>query len=743
MQDSKKDSQDSKIVFRITRGIASALTAPTRDPVAEYVKEFCARSKECISQMHRTAVVSICQWIDASIATASAPSHVLYQGIPAAVIQGTLDGNSFKSMQRAASTSFKNVCLSHSDCLSVEAFLVALNMHAIHKHYNPTSLDDDVGADGGAFWKVPRSSSKSATIASICTWFKTSGQAILLCIDCFEKIPTNILSDIVTILWSVRHELPVVMLLMSQCDSEAIHEALSFSKSRFLLLNQSFRFPSPSEQLEYFFDTVLSADNALPILLDPRSVVILRNRFHQTERVVDSFVEGIIFTILLHSYHNPIVSTFFEFQVVKASCSQTSSLPNEEAKIGIRALHARLVDKDTIAEINSLASVSSSRVEITVNNIFHLFGYLCVRIVAYYAVPSLFRALLTPSSSRRSDIWGDTLVSVSSSPVWDGVQLGDGCENAAVENSSNIDRIRFTLWTCTPEVARKVLENFEQAVSRACAAIQAEDELIRKLVRELTSAECEKKKKVADNFLANVPVLLEALQLAQASMSSLAMFGEEGNWQAPFVAKSRDNCEPSSSAANVHKRRKLLVPSNFKAAFSSNRVNFRSRSPNFTHSTFFCLQISDIFHRCAAWETIAKTIDLLAFPLQKLPCHELLFSNSANHLSKFINVDNRGKMRQALENPKVWIAPSSAVPDTALAFQLMSSCPTRYIGLPDIMEAFLHDTAGDTAHAQLQAQFSRAISELQLMGFLKSTARRTDAAERSFFAPPGAAAFST
>ena len=88
MQDSKKDSQDSKIVFRITRGIASALTAPTRDPVAEYVQEFCARSKDCISQMHRTAVVSICQWIDASIATASAPSHVLYQGIPAAVIQG-------------------------------------------------------------------------------------------------------------------------------------------------------------------------------------------------------------------------------------------------------------------------------------------------------------------------------------------------------------------------------------------------------------------------------------------------------------------------------------------------------------------------------------------------------------------------------------------------------------------------------------------------------------------------------
>ncbi len=95
----------------------------------------------------------------------------------------------------------------------------------------------------------------------------------------------------------------------------------------------------------------------------------------------------------------------------------------------------------------------------------------------------------------------------------------------------------------------------------------------------------------------------------------------------------------------------------------------------------------------------------------------------------------------ALENPSILVSSSSAVPDTALVFQLMCSCPTRYIGLPDIMEAFLQETTDEAAQAQ--ARFSRAISELQFMGFLKSTARRTDAVERSFFAPPGAAAFST
>jgi origin recognition complex subunit 3 len=145
--------------------------------------------------------------------------------------------------------------------------------------------------------------------------------------------------------------------------------------------------------------------------------------------------------------------------------------------------------------------------------------------------------------------------------------------------------------------------------------------------------------------------------------------------------------------------------------------------------------------RSAVWETVAKAIDLIAHPLQKLPGYELIFTSSASHLRKFINVDTRGKMRTALENPSILASSSSVVPDTALVFQLMSSCPTRYIGLPDIMEAFVQETTDDAAYSQ--ARFSRAVSELQLMGFLKSTARRTDAAERSFFAPPGAAAFST
>jgi hypothetical protein len=557
---------------KINRGITSAMAAPPHNPVAEYIREFRAQAKLCMGRLHETEVGNICQWIDTSVTVAASPADVLYQGIPAAVVQGSIDGDCLKTSQSAAKNSYKNVSLSSSDCVSVESFLLALNMHAIYRVQDPKCADEDADADRGTFWKVPRSTSKSASIACVCNWFKTSGKAILLCIDCFEKISTQILSDIVAILWSARFELPVVMLLMSQCDSETIRQALSFSQSRHLRINHFFRLPSPSEQLEHFFSSVLAGDNSLPMLLDPQSVIILRNRFHQTERIVDSFVDGIVFTVLLHSYHNPNAGTFFEFHSLKASCSQARG-PLSDDKI--QNLYVRMTDSDYLAEINKFPSIASSQIKISAVNVCQLFGYLCVRRTAFYAVPLLFRPLLTSFTTRLTDMWGDTLVSIYSDPVWDGVELGDGCEGSAAEKINHVDRIRFVLWTCTPHVARKLIEDFGVALSQARAAIQAEHEFVKKFIREFSSAESgDKKKTSSDQFLAEVPALLEALKLAQSSLSSLATVGEDGNWDAPFISKTRDDCE-SSSSTHPLKRRKVLGTAAVKAACGSNRVKFR------------------------------------------------------------------------------------------------------------------------------------------------------------------------
>jgi hypothetical protein len=557
----------------ISRGIMSAVTAPTHNSVDEFVRDFRSRSKRCIQKLHETAIGNICQWVDASFAIAACPAHLLYQGIPTAVVQGSIDADSVMTLHRAAKSSFKIAALSSSDCLSVESFLMALNMHAIYKHQEPNHVDDDAVVERGTFWKMPRSTSKSVSIACVCNWFKTSGQSILLWIDCFEKISTHVLADIVAILWTARFELPVVMLLMSQCDSETIRQALSFSKSRHLRISHFFRLPSPSEQLEHYFSSVLLADNSFPLLLDPQCVILLRNRFHQTERIVDSFVDGIVLSILLHSYHKPNASHFFEFHAFKSICFKTGMSLNDETTMSIRDLSSRINDADYISEMNKLASIASSKIEISKYNVCYLFGHLCVRMTAYYAVPTLFRALLTSHPTRLTDIWGDTLVSSFSNPIWDGVELGDGCESVALEKVSHIDRIRFILWTCTPEVARQILESFEAALSQACDAIQAEHEFVGRFIRQFFSADDDKIRS-SDNFLADIPVMLEGLKQAQRSVCSLAALGENGNWEAPFIAKSRDNCEPSSSS-HMSKRRKILGTATVKAACGSNRVNYR------------------------------------------------------------------------------------------------------------------------------------------------------------------------
>jgi hypothetical protein len=186
-------------------------------------------------------------------------------------------------------------------------------------------------------------------------------------------------------------------------------------------------------------------------------------------------------------------------------------------------------------------------------------------------------------------MWGDTLVSNTSNCVWDGVQLGDGCESTAVDKTSNVDRVRFILWTCTPEVARKALEDFGLALLCARSQIQAEDEAIRIFLRDFSSAEYDKKKKPCVHFLSEVPAMLEALESAQASISSLAACGEDGHWHSPFVAKSKDDCEPPSST-HFHKRRKVLGTATVKAACGYNRVKFRFLDFPCTFLHFFAFQ---------------------------------------------------------------------------------------------------------------------------------------------------------
>ena len=58
------------------------------------------------------------------------------------------------------------------------------------------------------------------------------------------------------------------------------------------------------------------------------------------------------------------------------------------------------------------------------------------------------------------------------------------------------------------------------------------------------------------------------------TVATRGAFGEDGKWEAPFIAKSRDDCEPPSSS-HLNKRRKILGTAAVKAACGSNRVKFR------------------------------------------------------------------------------------------------------------------------------------------------------------------------
>ncbi|XP_026729471.1 origin recognition complex subunit 3 [Trichoplusia ni] len=124
------------------------------------------------------------------------------------------------------------------------------------------------------------------------------------------------------------------------------------------------------------------------------------------------------------------------------------------------------------------------------------------------------------------------------------------------------------------------------------------------------------------------------------------------------------------------------------------------------------------------------------------PFHEILFFTDVSNVRKHIIGSPRGAVHTALSNPVHYLQcscchlPSSdsvidTLPDVCLAYKLHRECG-MYINLYDWLQAFatvLHPDEEDDQrhqHPLTQLRFTRAVAELQFLGFIKSYKRKTD-----------------
>nr|XP_021200999.2 origin recognition complex subunit 3 isoform X1 [Helicoverpa armigera] len=122
--------------------------------------------------------------------------------------------------------------------------------------------------------------------------------------------------------------------------------------------------------------------------------------------------------------------------------------------------------------------------------------------------------------------------------------------------------------------------------------------------------------------------------------------------------------------------------------------------------------------------------------------HEILFFSDVSNVRKHIVGSPRGAVHTALSNPVHYLQcscchlPSSdsvidTLPDVCLAYKLHRECG-KHINLYDWLQAFAAvlrpEDDDDQRHQDptVQLRFTRAVAELQFLGFIKSSKRKTD-----------------
>ncbi|XP_047526742.1 origin recognition complex subunit 3 [Vanessa atalanta] len=122
--------------------------------------------------------------------------------------------------------------------------------------------------------------------------------------------------------------------------------------------------------------------------------------------------------------------------------------------------------------------------------------------------------------------------------------------------------------------------------------------------------------------------------------------------------------------------------------------------------------------------------------------HEILFFSDVANVKKQIVGSPRGALHTALSNPIHYLqctcchlssvdSISDTLPDVSIAYKLHRECG-KHINLYDWLQAFAavlrpdEDDEDRYKDVNIQVRFTRAVSELQFLGFIKSSKRKTD-----------------
>ncbi|XP_021077776.1 origin recognition complex subunit 3 isoform X5 [Mus pahari] len=488
---------------------------------------------------------------------------------------------------------------------------------------------------------------------------------VVLILKSMESFATKVLQDFLTISSQHLHEFPLILIFGIATSPVVIHRLLPHSVSSLLCI-ELFQSLSCKEHLTVILDKLLLTTQ-FPFKLSKKALQVLTNIFLYHDFSIQNFIKGIKLSLLEHFYSQPLSVLCCDLSEAKKRVNVFSVSQCEN----IRRLPSfrRYVENQPLEKQVALLTNETFLKEKTQSlledlHVYHINYFLVLRCLHNFT---------------------------SSLPKY---PLGR--------------QIRELYCAC---LEKKIWDSEEYSSALQLLRMLAKDELVSILHRciEVLNSSTEKQ---LGNTTQKIKDFLTQFQNLDDSREDEDACGSQ-----PKGLQKTDLYHLQKSLLEMKElRRTTKKPTKFEM-LRENVMNF-----------------------------IDNLVRVYLLPPESQPLHEVVYFSAANTLREHLNAAPRIALHTALNNPYYYLKnealkseegciPNTA-PDICIAYKLHLEC-SRLINLVDWAEAFAtvvtaaekmdaNSTVSEEMSEVIHARFIRAVSELELLGFIKPTKQKTD-----------------
>nr|XP_045593094.1 origin recognition complex subunit 3-like [Procambarus clarkii] len=489
---------------------------------------------------------------------------------------------------------------------------------------------------------------------------------LVVILEDVESFPANILHDLILICSGHRCSLPIVFVFGVSTTPAAVHRSLSQDASACVAM-ETFQAQPSTHYLNYVIEKVLMSEK-VPFHVGGRPFKLLLDIFLYNDLSVKNFIKGLKLCMIQHFLGN---SSAFLCCPASERASRIKAMPPAQLDVIHKLPSFRsYVESRPPKEQTALLldeKTSKAAVRTLMNELDSWYGRFCCLVKVVHALTSSL-----PSTPLGRQVREVLTTCLSQNLV----------ETEEFKEADKMLRLIWLVKNCFPT-------DFHVYIFSSTEWLHKDEEL---------------------------SVLYDELAVILGRLNSLDQLDQvidnSPSEELPLNIQSSDRFQLKEKLLEIAKK--------------------KNKRPN-----AYELLRSEVL------QLLSNVFELHLQPVNKQPLHEILFFESSSSVKQHLVGMPRAALTTALSNPHHYLQceccqledPSSVVttlPDVSVVYKLHLECG-RLINLYDWLQAYIsvadpeEDTSSKNAIDQrLQARFVQAVSEMQFLGFVKATSRKTD-----------------